>query len=595
MLKKRKYTNIDILRIPFKVAPFNVVLQIILSLIQAILPTVLFAVGTAYFVDTAISIFNGQAYQSTIYIPLVVLLLLLFVESLIPNIQSFLNARTGLAINQKIIPAILQTRASLSYKYTESEKALELIERVTKKLPKTLQSGVNDIGNLLQSIVAITSVFVLVAVQVWWVIPIIVVFSVPLFWVAIIAGKKVYDSSRETYKYERRYSYYSETLTSRESLDERTVFGYVKDLLVRYNEQFKIAHKIQMKAMLKMYVTVKTSSILMVLIGLGFALTLINPLIDGSLTAGMFMGIITAVFGMLSTIGWSLQDASEGLSLSKELMVDLTKFVNLTYTQGANDLPDQTTIEFESLEFKNVTFKYPNCDKSVFENLSFIIEKGKHYAFIGVNGAGKTTIVKLLTGLYDEYEGEILLNNRELRTYPQSTLKALFSVVYQDFSRYEITLSDNVSLGNVAHNVKSSEIDRVINEVGLTDHVAKLKSGKDTYLGRLHKESQELSGGQWQKVAIARSLASKAQIKIFDEPTAALDPIAESQVYNDFKKLMKEKTTIFISHRLGSTRLADKIFVIDKGAIVEQGNTDELISQKGLYKQMFETQKRWYQ
>ncbi|MCL2350693.1 MAG: ABC transporter ATP-binding protein/permease, partial [Defluviitaleaceae bacterium] len=386
----------------------------------------------------------------------------------------------------------------------------------------------------------------------------------------------------------RRHEYYTEVLTGRESVEERSVFGYSDDVSKRFMGQYETARKVEFWVQLKQYSVAKAASISMSLIAVLIALTLINPVITGDLSAGMFMGIITAVMGMVNMLGWSLQDAVEELAGAKEYMKDLTAFVELSRTDGAKDLPDSEPMDFESLEFKNVRFKYPTGETNILNGLDLKIEKGKHYAFVGSNGAGKTTITKLLTGLYDEYDGEILVNSRELRTYPASTLKALFSVVYQDFARYQISVADNIALGDAAREDCTESIKK-------TAELVELDMDVNTILGKIHEDGVDISGGQWQKVAIARSLLSRAPIKILDEPTAALDPIAESRIYSEFEGLMRGKTTIFISHRLGSTKLADEILVIEDGGVRERGSHDDLMKIGGSYAEMFEAQRKWYE
>jgi ATP-binding cassette subfamily B protein len=272
-------------------------------------------------------------------------------------------------------------------------------------------------------------------------------------------------------------------------------------------------------------------------------------------------------------------------------MKDLTAFVAMSQTKDALTEPDAEPMEFKSLEFRNVCFRYPGSERLVLDGMSFKMEAGRHYAFVGKNGAGKTTITKLLTGLFPQYQGEILINGKELREYSASAVKALFSVVYQDFARYYIPLKNNIALGDLHR--KGNEMEAA-HLAGLDETVNSLNHGLDTPLGKIMAGGQDLSGGQWQRVAIARSLNSRAPVKILDEPTSALDPISESLLYRDFERLMLGKTTVFVSHRLGSTKLADEILVIGSGRIIERGTHDELMAANGSYAGMFEAQRGWY-
>ena len=209
-----------------------------------------------------------------------------------------------------------------------------------------------------------------------------------------------------------------------------------------------------------------------------------------------------------------------------------------------------------------------------------------------MNGAGKTTMTKLMTGLYRDFKGEILLNGRDIRTYDAKALKSLCSAVFQDFARYQVPARDSIAVGLPA---REARVEDAVRTVGLRDAIAALPKGLDTPLGKIYEGGQDLSGGEWQRVAIARALVSGAPVRILDEPTAALDPMSESRFYEQFAGMSRGVTTLFISHRLGSTRLADRIFVIDGGRIAEEGTQAELLAAGGLFADMFEAQRSWYQ
>ncbi|APZ48780.1 hypothetical protein BW721_03315 [Jeotgalibaca sp. PTS2502] len=596
MLEARKYKWIDVLRIPYEISPLLIVAYVFLELIQAIISTFVVVYATSFFVDTAFAVFADKLLVSTIYAPLGVLLGVVAISNIIDNFFGVLQSRLKIVMELKLEPAILDTQASLKYKYIEDSNTRELVERLSEGIVVNLLSGVRACAVIARSIVSIAAILTLILAQVWWAAILIAILSVPLFWMSLKAGGENYDAWMEAWPYEHRFSYYSDDiLTSREATQERTLFGYADYIVNLHSNHFEIARKIQEKVGIRTKIAIEATGIFMSVIALLISFTLIKPVIAGTLSPGMFMGVVSAVFSMATTIGGTLQESAKDLSYAKRCMDDLTVFMALDLQDGATDLPDKIPPVFESLSFKNVWFKYPNAEHYTLRNVSFDIQGNKHYAFVGANGSGKTTIIKLLTGLYDMYDGEILINGKELRTYATSTLKAIFSVVYQDFARYEVSLKDNIALGNASKDVSVEEIHKVTDKVALTDTIANLKDGLYTPLGKIDKDGLELSGGQWQKVAIARSLISPAPIKILDEPTAALDPIAESRIYQEFEELMKRKTTIFISHRLGSTKLANEILVIDGGEIIEKGTHNELIKMSGTYANMFESQRRWYE
>lgn len=595
-LEKRQYNVNDTLWIPFKMAPYTVIMQLILYLAEALIDTVALAYATANFIDTAIMIFENNLSISQIYLPFGILLITIGLMSVMSSIMEMLNTRIKYVLECHGTPALLEVQAKLDYKYIEDGESWELIERVSDEMVETFLDGIHAYGIVIRSIVSIAGIAGLIILQVWWASFVIVLFCVPIFLISFWAGKRNYAAKVETRKYERRYSYYSdEVLTNREAVEERTLFNYTKDVTKRYYKDFELARDIQLKVYGKNIKTMKSTSISLILVTLIIAFTFIRPVMDGTVSTGMFMGIITALLSIADNIGWQLQYATKNITEAKEYMDDLTTFVNLDLAEGAEDIPDENPLVFESLEFKNVFFQYPNSTTPILNDLSFKLEAGKHYAFVGANGAGKTTITKLLTRLYDEYEGSILINGKELRSYPLSTIKALYSVVYQDFSHYQISVADNIALGDMAKAADEKQLLEIVRKVGLQPIVDHLPKGIDTTLGRIKIDSLDLSEGQWQRIAIARSLLSRAPIKILDEPTSALDPLAENQLYQEFEKLMRGKTTIFISHRLGSTKLADEILVIENGKLTERGSHQQLLEENGSYAKMYKSQREWYE
>lgn len=595
LLLKKQYKGRDAIFIPFQASKVWVIFEVLLTVLISLLPTVVMALATAGFVDTAIAILQKERPRTDIYPALFLLLLFLGVTTTIDSVNTLINQQIKLNLLRKIKPEMVRIHAGLDYRNIENNESWELISRVSRNPEQAIMNGFSGYMQMLDLIVAIIGILIVIVTQVWWAGFIIIVFSVPMFWLSMRAGKKNYQASQEAEKFKRRTEYLDEVLMGRENIEERSLFGYGSKLDDCWHEQYEKGRLLQLKVNARMFLVTKGSSMILALIALLVAMMLITPVINGNMTAGMFMGIVTSVFNLIMKLGWQMSGSIENISRVREYMNDLSSFMELSQAEGALALPALEPLDFETLEFKNVRFKYPTGHSYILDGLSFRLEKGRHYAFVGRNGAGKTTITKLLTGLYTGYEGGIWINNKELRTYRPDILKAMFSVVYQDFAKYYIELEDNIMLGDIAGTDTAGRVTDIIKMAGLDKMAAQLKDGVHTHLGKIKEGGQDLSGGQWQRIAIARSLLSRAPVKILDEPTASLDPISESQLYSEFEKLMGGRTTVFISHRLGSTKLADEILVIDEGKIIERGTHDELMALTGQYREMFESQRRWYQ
>jgi ATP-binding cassette subfamily B protein len=250
----------------------------------------------------------------------------------------------------------------------------------------------------------------------------------------------------------------------------------------------------------------------------------------------------------------------------------------------------------QGFTFENVGFNYPNSEKWAVRNLNFTLKAGEKLALVGENGAGKTTVVKLLSRLYDCTEGRILLDNVDIKEYDLQELRLLIGVIFQDFVRFQLNISDNIAVGMIDDRENEAKITNAA-RLSLADSVvAKFPQGYQQLLGkRFSQKGVELSGGEWQKVALARAYMREAQLIILDEPTAALDARAEFEVFQRFAELTAGKTAVLISHRFSTVRMADRIMVLQKGRQIEMGSHEELLEKNGVYAELFRLQAQGYQ
>ncbi len=591
--RDRRYRILDFLVIPFHAAPVPACGKCLNLLLSALMTTAQ-AVATALFVDTALAIFSGGAVYHAIFRPLVLILLIVAYGVLANTLTKF----TDLGIEQRLAgkyrAEILEKRAKLAYYNIEDNETWDLITRVCREPETRICSAFGNILGIVALVVRVGSLLLLITTQIWWAGLAILAISVPLLLVAKKAGQKEYTAWQEAEKHRRRADYLKSVLLSREAAEERSLFGYTDDVNRRWLERADHARRIEQKTLKEQFIRMKASSILTALLSLSIIAILLFPYSRGELSSGMFISLVTATLSLIQMMSWQLAYLTNELAKHTEYLRDLTKFCALEETEGALDFPvPADSVGFTTIVFQNVSFRYPGTETYILRHFSLTLERGRHYAIVGVNGAGKTTLTKLLTGLYDNFEGEILIDGRSIRTFSQAELKAMFGVVYQDFARYYVKASDNIALGNVLA-YDEAGIREAAAFIGLDETICGLPQGYDTYLGKIHEGGVDISGGQWQRFAIARALYNPAHMRILDEPTAALDPVAESEVYRMFGQISAGRSAIFITHRLGAARLADEIIVLDGGRVAEQGSHETLLAAGGIYAEMFEAQRSWY-
>ena len=392
----------------------------------------------------------------------------------------------------------------------------------------------------------------------------------------------------------RQMDYLRQVAGSREGAKEVKLFGLNKFFTERFQA---LAHQIYIEDVTLSRSKLIVGGLLGIIGTLGYYgayVYVIWRTLHGAYDIGQFTFLTAAIQQASSNLQQVFSTAS-GIADQALFLTDLLAFFEMQpkVQSKPNALPAPNPIQ-QGFEFRNVSFTYPGTERTVLHNFNFTLSPGERIALIGENGQGKTTVVKLITRLYDPTEGQILLDGIDLREYSIEELHRQIGVIFQDFMRFEMTARENIAVGRIDHPHQQADIEDAAHKSLADTVVDKLAHGYDQVLGRRFEGGVELSGGEWQKMALARAYLRDAQLLILDEPTAALDARSELEVFERFAELTQGKMALLISHRFSTVRMADRIVVLSGGRLIEEGNHQQLMAKNGLYASMFEMQAASY-
>lgn len=416
--------------------------------------------------------------------------------------------------------------------------------------------------------------------------------------VSYFASKRInewgYLHRSEELELTKRIEYANKTATSREFAKDIRMFGlrgWLEDL---WGSTMRLYSAFCAKRERK-YIWANIIDIVLTFLRNGIAYAfLIGITVKNGLPASQFL----LYFAALSGFAQWVVEILDKLSVMHKQSLDISTIREFLDWDEPFDLNGGERIAFEpnkqyEIRLDNVSFRYPKADKDTLSHINLTVHPGEKLAIVGLNGAGKTTLVKLVCGFLDPTEGRILLNGEDIRKFNRNDYYALFSAVFQEFSVLDVTVKENVA--QCVDGIDETRVWQCIDKAGLTEKIKSLPKGIETHLGRrVFKDGVEFSGGQTQRLMLARALYKNAPILVLDEPTAALDPIAENDIYQKYNDMTHGRTSFFISHRLASTRFCDRIIFVDGGKIAEEGTHDELLKNGGGYAYLFEVQSKYY-
>lgn len=413
------------------------------------------------------------------------------------------------------------------------------------------------------------------------------------FFVSHYINEWEYRHRVERERYDKELDYYLKKPRQIQLAKEIRVFGLAPWLReLREKSMNALAAFVARRERTYLWANVADVALTLLRNGIAYAYLIRQTLAQGW-PASTFLLYFTAVSGFTAWVTGILtqlgQLHKESLDLSKIL-----EYLNISEPFRFEGGAHPPIAEGYELRLENVSFRYPGTEKYILKNVDLSIHPGERLALVGLNGAGKTTMVMLLCGFYDPTEGRVLLNGQDIREFDRRQYYALFSAVFQGFSILDTTIAECVA--QTAEHIDMDKVERCLAQAGLTETVARLPHGIYTHLGReVYLDGVQLSGGQTQRLMLARALYKDGAILVLDEPTAALDPIAENDIYQKYAGMTAGKTSVFISHRLASTRFCDRILFIADGGIAEEGTHEELLARGGAYAKLFAVQSRYYQ
>ncbi|HLH38145.1 MAG TPA: ABC transporter ATP-binding protein [Bryobacteraceae bacterium] len=501
----------------------------------------------------------------------------------------YCDARLADEFGRDVSVRLMKHAASLDLPLFEDPVFHDKLERARIQAIDRI-SLLNAMGTLFQRAIALASLAAGVIYYDPWIFVLLLFCVLPAFLGETHFALVGYSLAHRMTPIRRELDYLRVLGTSRESAKEVKMFGLADYLRDRYATLSKSLISENNKVTRRRLAWGAAFAIVGSLGYYGGYTFLVWQALESKIT----VGTLTFVAGALAGVNTELQSLFSLFSSISEQALFLTDLIDFFAVRPKirskpNAIPAPRPIR-DGIEFRDVSFRYPGSEKMVLNRVNFRIEPRQRIALVGENGEGKTTFVKLIARLYDPTEGAILLDGVDLRDYRVEDLRKEIGIIFQDFFRYDMAVRDNIATGRVELIQDDAAIWEAARRSGVATMVERLPGGLEQMLGRRFEGGVDLSGGQWQRMALARAYLRDAQVLILDEPTAALDAVAEAEVFANFAELTRERIAILISHRFSTVRLADRIVVLADGRIIEDGSHDQLIASGGRYARLFEIQ-----
>lgn len=571
-------------------------IMVFMSVFNGVMPVIGSLISAQILNDLA-KVYSGAALAfGVISVLLIYQFIYMFANSAISRIYSMITTISGELVTNHVKLKIMEKAKQVdmvSYDSPSFYAKLENANREAGNRPIQIMSSTFSVASTIISMVS----FIVVLFSVSTIAPLLIILvSIPATVVNFIYRKKNVNYMFRRSKNRREMDYYASIVVNKDLVKEVRMFGLADTFCEKYKTAFNDYYKGLKKLRHEECFWNIAAAVLTNIVYCALYIYLAKGVYNGQFEVGSFSlytGAITSIGNGVSNLIITTASIYEGTLFINNLVSFLNEKPGIVPS-----IPQARHVNRHTghtIEFKDVSFRYPGSSKDVLKNINVKIDAGETVVIVGLNGAGKTTFVKLLTRLYDPTGGTILLDGHDIREYDVDELYAMFGIIFQDFGKYAVSAGENIKFGDINRTAGDGEIHTAAEHSGADIFIEKLPKGYNTPLMRYFEETGiELSIGQWQKLSIARAFYSDSDILILDEPTASLDPLAEQEIFNQFNDLREDKTSIFISHRLSSATIADKILVMEDGQIVESGNHHELMTAQGKYYELFSTQAARY-
>ena len=531
-----------------------------------------------------------------IMIPLGLQFGFMFFNKLVNSISSMITSISGEVVTNHIKLKIMRKAKEIDLARYDMPEFYEKLENANREAGMRPIHILNATFSLVSNLISIFSyIAILIAISPF--APLIVILiSVPSAVISFVYRRKNFFYMRHRSKDRRQMSYYSDVQVNKDLVKEVKLFGLSDTFIGRYDSVFKGYFKGLKKLIIGEGIWNISINLITTAVNCVLFFYIAYSVYKGQGQIGdysLYTGALTSISTGVGTLVSLISQVYEGSLFIDNLIIFMQE---KTHIKSIISPPASLKRHCgHTIELRNVSFRYPGTERDVLRNINVTIEPGETLVMVGLNGAGKTTLIKLLTRLYDPTEGVILLDGRDIREYDVEELYRMYGIIFQDFGKYAVSVKENIAFGDIEKGIADDEIVAAAKASNADDYITALPKGYDTPLMRFFEsDGIELSIGQWQKLSIARAFYSDSDVLILDEPTASLDAIAEQEVFSQFDKLRKDKTTIFVSHRLSSATVASKILVLKDGELIETGNHSELMAKRGEYYELFSTQAKRY-